>query len=674
MYFKFFLQQLRRGRKKTILYLLLLAVVTSFFTMSVNLYQNSVANLKSVEDAYSTLAVMELYGDVDEFGALTDANSEKCVGYRSVAVKGYDISDIVSADGVIDWDLRAKYGAYIEGQPAMWHENLVMAETDIFRFKIIGEEPVELPISWIGDLNYREPEPFDLKLKVWDSAAGCFPYNSDFVFGGITINVKEKETYRKQIMLLNRSNEAEKVILYPDVEYIVSNGSYADWMAGDEPGSLKILEVEKNGKKVKQKLHFRPDRSLQYGVRGLRVSYELSEESLGYPYDPQNIQPFYIQRFEDVKSDPELKAYFDGAWNAAKIQTCTYSVDLTNDLTSIPAYHLGGASLKEGRLITEEEYEKGAKVCMVSDQMAAYQGWKIGDKLDMQFFKSDAIVNSNLEMYWSQPVWTQETEGFFYHDQYEIVGFYTQNPVTGNSGIAPSTLAMPWYTIYIPEKAVENTTPVTERPVHGALLSIRLENGSIDRFLDDIEALGLTEAKEGEYQPVFSFYDQGYSLVQPGLEAMHGMAQLLLLLSALLLIVTCILLAFFFAQNQKQSVGIFRMLGGSRGKAIRAVLVCALLITVVGGGLGGIAGYGLTRNVGQNIIEKNLEESKEASAYQAYVLKSGNGEEQKMAVEADLGLTLTASGAAFLFPVLMLLFVLLYINKEPRELLPRGKG
>lgn len=60
MHMKIFMQQLRRGKKRTGLYILLLSAVMAFFVMSVNLYKNSVTNLESVEENYSTVALMEL--------------------------------------------------------------------------------------------------------------------------------------------------------------------------------------------------------------------------------------------------------------------------------------------------------------------------------------------------------------------------------------------------------------------------------------------------------------------------------------------------------------------------------------------------------------------------------------------------------------------------------------
>ena len=79
MQHQIFIEQLKRS-KKTVVYLCLLAIATAFFVMSMNLYANSSGNLKVAEEAFSTLAVTELYGEVDRYGNLVERNSEEHIG------------------------------------------------------------------------------------------------------------------------------------------------------------------------------------------------------------------------------------------------------------------------------------------------------------------------------------------------------------------------------------------------------------------------------------------------------------------------------------------------------------------------------------------------------------------------------------------------------------------
>ncbi len=88
------------------------------------------------------------------------------------------------------------------------------------------------------------------------------------------------------------------------------------------------------------------------------LTYDGSREERTYE---ESASPFPIQRVEDVEKNPELKAYFEDIWQNISIQQYTHNVVATNDVTSVPAFHLGSAALTEGRLITQEEYEKGAK-------------------------------------------------------------------------------------------------------------------------------------------------------------------------------------------------------------------------------------------------------------------------------------------------------------------------
>ena len=64
------LRQIFRKPMRTVLYLLILALLTAFFCVSLNLYDNSRQNIRLAQETYSTIAVMELYADVDSRGNL----------------------------------------------------------------------------------------------------------------------------------------------------------------------------------------------------------------------------------------------------------------------------------------------------------------------------------------------------------------------------------------------------------------------------------------------------------------------------------------------------------------------------------------------------------------------------------------------------------------------------
>lgn len=375
---------------------------------------------------------------------------------------------------------------------------------------------------------------------------------------------------------------------------------------------------------------------------------------------------------EDVEKSQELKAYFEDIWQDISIQQYTHNVVATNDVTSVPAFHLGSVALTEGRLITQEEYEKGAKVCLISEEMVKNQKWKIGDKLDMKLFESEYIPEDRAGVLGDQPIYDAEETPFVEEGEYEIVGIYSMYPTAGNTELAPNTLEILPYNIYIPTKSISKEREPEDLLIHGSTFSVKLKNGKVEEFLADMEVKGLTERKEGRYEPKFTFYDQGYSAVESGLRSMNSTAKLLLLSSVLLLIV-CILVAYFFWQNQRQTVGIFRLLGGTKRQAVLAVLRCALILTVLGAAAGGILGWGVTYLAGTGIMEKNMEEL-ETDLSGAYDVSGLTEQEENIRIQADPLATLGACGAALLYPMFLLGFAAMDIYKEPRELLPKGKG
>lgn len=671
MHHKIFFKQMKRS-KKTILYLLLLFAVTAFFVTSVNLYQNSIHNLKVSEETFSTLAVTEIYGEVDKYGELVEPNSEEHIGYQAVGVKGYDVREILDSEAVESYDLRSYYGAYIEGHPAMFYSydpNMNSGEkrdiwftrsNNVIRFKIQGSEPIAL--------EYNPDESYTwgwrpLYLEILENAAGFSSYPDYLAYNHFGFNKEAWAEHEEDIKELNQTDDTDKLILYPDVEYIAILDSHISW---GRIGKAGIGEYRDRGLHDDQFAFAKPVQD----YTSICLTYDGSREERAYE---ESDSPFPIQRVEDVEKNPELKAYFEDIWQDISIQQYTHNVVATNDITSVPAFHLGSVALTEGRLITQEEYEKGAKVCLISEDMVKNQKWKIGDKLDMKLFESEYIPEDRAGVLGDQPIYDAEETPFVEEEEYEIVGIYSRYPTVGNTELAPNTLEILPYNIYIPTKSISKEREPEELLIHGSTFSVKLKNGKVEEFLADMEAKGLTERKEGRYEPKFTFYDQGYSAVESGLRSMNSTAKLLLLLSSVLLLIVCILVAYFFWQNQRQTVGIFRLLGGTKRQAVLAVLRCALILTVLGAAAGGILGGGVTYLAGTGIMEKNMEEL-ETDLSGAYDMSGVAQQEENIRIQADPLATLGACGAALLYPMFLLGFAAMDIHKEPRELLPKGKG
>ena len=288
----------------------------------------------------------------------------------------------------------------------------------------------------------------------------------------------------------------------------------------------------------------------------------------------------------------------------------------------------------------------------------------------MKLFESDYIPNAPFVP--DEAIYDAEKTTFVDEGEYEIVGIYESYPSAGNTELAPDTLELSPYTIFVPTNSIAKPREQKDVMVHGSTFSVKIKNGSVEDFVQDMEANGVTTGGKGEYTPKFTFYDQGYSAVKSSLLSMNNTAKLLLLLSSILLLIICVLVAYFFWQNQRQTVGIFRLLGGTKKQAVSAVLLCAMVLTILGSAAGGISGYGLAYIVGNGIMQENIEEI-EMDMSQENDLSALTEQESDIRVAADPLVTLQACGALLLCPVFLLGFAVPDINREPRELLPKNK-
>ena len=680
------LKQLFRKPMRTVLCILVLVVLTAFFCTSLNLYMDSRHNLQMANDTYTTIAIMELYADVDSRGNIINdvTKAEDYAGYHALTVYGYDLEPIITAPSVKKYELRARYGAFSEDNIAVRYNDkkqaIPICDEDIIRFKIVPEhqEQAEADKEWndvefVDDGRYRihtfsfvdsdTHTSRKYNLDIVESAINVFDYEKLPILFNISLdNIYTTTPLTDTNSLMPSAEYADKpdcIILEPNTDYIASISGLSS-SSNTFNAANSLYKIQTFG--VARDKFFR---SNYYCYSIGRSEYV----SCDYPYE----NPFWIYEYDELKSKPEMLKKYEQIARAYYINSRSFGVMTTNDLTGIPAFHLGNMFIPEGRMITEEEYASGAKVCMISTDLAKLQGWNVGDKIDFSFYEYNNFVNATIWGSRLSPRYTYtDPDHFFDNGEYEIVGTYNVRPLTGTSAVSASAVSVPWNTIYIPEKSLENAPAEEDRPVTGALLTIWLENGKIEPFIERMNELGITGAKQGDYEARFTFYDQGYSRIQPSLEALSGTAELLLILSSSLLVIAALLLAFFYAQSQKQSIGTMRLLGCSKARAFAAVMLSALIIAVTGALIGAAIGHALTAGVGESIMASANQTPEEFLAFSAYLAESTQVEvEFALGADAKVSL-LTCLAALGLFIAGTLVFMLRYLGKGPRELLPRA--
>ena len=674
------LRQLTRKPARIVIFILILVLLTAFFCVSLNLYANSMYNLKLADETYTTIAIMELYADVDTHGNLIDdiTNVEDYAGFHALTVYGYDLEPIVTAPSVIKYDLRARYGAFSD-------ENIALAKrgkaplftNDVMRFKIRIEDQAqglmgqthsgyELP----DDGNFHIASMLDSNKHIGitlmehnpiiiETATKAFN-TTNKVYFQMELDETFAKKYENELRLLNGDQDYDFLItIEPDVEYIGIGhlGGLFDKWSRSKDGTFRANYIA-----------FIPD-SL---YSNWSYYYDLNRIAQANA-TPTDDAPFWLYKYSDILERPDVLEKYEQIGRAYYINTRSFGVMALDDIVGIPAFHNGNLFIRTGRVITKEEYESGAKVCMISGNLSQAQKWGIGTKINFDFYEYDYFTNATSWNSELMPRYTYTSpDNFFDSGEYEVVGIYDVRPMTGSSTISEAAISVPWNTIYIPEKSLENAPAEEDRPVTGALLTIWLENGKIEPFIERMNELGITGAKQGDYEARFIFYDQGYSRIQPSLEALSGTAELLLILSSSLLVIAALLLAFFYAQSQKQSIGTMRLLGCSKARAFVAVMLSALIIAVTGALMGAAIGHALTASVGESIMANANQTPEEFLAFSAYLAESTQVEVE-FALGADVKVSLlTCLAALGLFIAGTLVFVIRYLGKGPRDLLPRA--
>lgn len=683
---RIFSRQLIRSKKRLFLNIILLMAATAFFIMSLNLYHNSTANLQRVEETYSTIATVTFFGDMNRQGELTDPEAEDFIGYGTILPRDYDLTPLLDFDYVKGLNRSIRCEAYIPGSTAIattakesLHESLIKydgANPDavylnnldlMLRFTIDSEEPIQIPLTQNAWGSWQpERSGVTLPVKVTASTVDEISYPKNI---RLSFYLEEAD-----IRQLNHNEETHQLTLHPGVEYVYSGYHYVYFTKDPETGTLTYDRCYTAAGDMSNGGQF---------TLYEKPPYYLFDSSVGYfqagnPYydreQKDKTDSLMFQRWEDVQSDPAAAALWEELWQSIEYNTHSFSVTLTDNIASLPAWHLSGLYLNEGRLITPEEYESGAKVCMITGKMADLQGWKVGDKLDMHLFSNLEYTADIGTEFLGYPGYNYTTREFFDVNTYEIVGILGQREILGTSMEAPDPFYQPWNTIYIPAASAPHAPAAELQPLQPSLLSIQLENGTLDAYLKAMKALGVTEKTEGEYTLEIHCYDQGYSIVQPGLVRMRSSAQLLLILSVVLLLTTLVLVAYFFAQHQKVSAGILRMLGGTKQQVFAGILVCALLVVLVGAAVGGISGGLLSQSVGQRIMAAEEARQEALKEFSTELINDRNTAASGISVGADLLITgLGALGIICGFLILLGLFVGNYLKIEPRELLAQRR-
>ena len=300
------------------------------------------------------------------------------------------------------------------------------------------------------------------------------------------------------------------------------------------------------------------------------------------------------------------------------------------------------ASIVEGRMFTQEEYNAGTKICILSDSLANRSGLSVGDTIKLSQFlctdENESTITDYPDGYLNNPNIgspIQMPEFVTEDEEFTIVGLYKLRDewVDTSYAITPNTVFIPqkvqiegtfggpnvekeqtvWRETIVDgetiSREVVTMTVEAENGSFGVYLSIELVNGRMEDFLREINEDPLLK---GQFHTV----DQGLENAIKSIEALAASADKLMLLVGLGWVLLLILYVLLYQGGQRQNLGIMRSLGASPKIARDYLFGSGMALASIGVVLGGILSGVIFRIVQSKIAESTLAQV-DKSAYSA---------------------------------------------------------
>ncbi|MCD7755192.1 MAG: ABC transporter permease [Firmicutes bacterium] len=254
------------------------------------------------------------------------------------------------------------------------------------------------------------------------------------------------------------------------------------------------------------------------------------------------------------------------------------------------------ARIVEGRDFTAEELESGAKVCILSESLAAANGLTVGDTIRPQFYNYDydspnqsfisdgvGVVNPWAYSYAATTQWAAAEE-------YTIIGLYRQDHAWCD--VSENLYSFTPNTIFVPHSAVTSDMDYGNQAFFQTLV---LRNGAVEPFQTLVDEAG--------YEGLFVYYDQEYTTIMDTLMNYLEIAEKAMLIGIVVYAVILLLFLLLFPGSQGRVLNTMNALGAERSQQIAQVFLSGAGILLPGTILGTLLGASLWSRVVRGLAE-----------------------------------------------------------------------
>lgn len=590
---RYALKRLYRMPVKTVIFILLISLSASALSISAGMWKYSYDSIKHSKDAFTTIGILREIEFTEQI-------------YKNSVKPKYDYELLSKVKEAV---AGSQYARYIDK-----------------REYLMGYSPDITSIGSLADNEGLYPYAYSVVIGVCESV-GYYLNSANY---SAIIRIDKDDLNILPYFVDNSNNR--------DAEYIDIRGKYLtnDLEFPFKVGEKYIIHTYIGGYDNSKKrwighLDYKNTDYTEYSEY-----YDLSEEEK--TEHPEYNRDF-VQRILDDSMlschilSTDAKSFLDSGnerWNEivnnCRITKSSVEILLTDDMYSIYTFNTGDVFILRGRAIRKDEYEQGAKVCVVNSSFLYANNLKIGDKIKLSVYESDFSIDT--KSIGTPPAGVvfgeNDTEDFFaplgYEGQdfiteveYEIVGMY-RNSGPGERG----ELLLSSNVLIVPSKSIEgdfNTKPTEAevvRDVDGTIhrfkmertsipgsFSVVIENGKTEEFEEEMAALG--------YGGMFYYFDQNYSQISGLLDGYLKTASFIVLISILAWVCIAAVFLSIYMISSRKSLATMLSLGSGRIKAFMSEMTGISVIILIASILGMIAGMILYGKVINQTITLSLE-------------------------------------------------------------------
>lgn len=307
---------------------------------------------------------------------------------------------------------------------------------------------------------------------------------------------------------------------------------------------------------------------------------------------------------EDFLADPENKSWVDFI-NEINRSLSAATVYGTDNINSILLFADKTMYLSDGGEFSAEDYEQGNSVCIVSETAAYKNGWKLGDRITLNYYRGlSTSINSVVN---PAPGQYSLRDDLGISGEYVIKGIYRHtNQFSEKPGdISPNAIFVPnknFDKLGIRQPIDENSEDrfaATMESWQSALdiESMVIKNGRIDDMKAFIE-------QQGWDLNWFKFYDGGYSEVKATVEGIKDSADDQLLASSLTCLAAFIIYIALFVMRQRKNVGVMLSLGSGKKKAAGFMIAVSTIPAAIATVLGAIIGCAMLKGSVAKVVSE----------------------------------------------------------------------